>query len=336
MAYENLIASYKSLEKKFVSPTFDWDFIAYDNANFRTLTKFNRVGVHHSVLYPGARLSQPHCESHEEEFLMVLEGQVDCWLDGYIYPMGALDAIGFPAGTGLNHTFINNSDRPARVLVLGEQTKKENRYWYPMDPDQRAEHLANWWEDAPKPVLGPHAGVPGPVREFELGTQHKDLIIHTMDLHREAVFSYPNSTEKFGAGHRLSNPMKMKALGIWFEGLAPGRRSSWPHAHTHEEEFCFILSGTPQVWLNGFLHRLQPGDGVAFPPNTNIAHCLVNDTSETVFYVGVGEAQEFVGEKIIYPLHPERNEEMRAANWLWTDPPKVEFGPCLDPLNGLQ
>lgn len=329
MAYENLIACYTSLEKNFRSKTFESDFIGYDHADFLPLTKFNRVGIHHGTVHPGSRLSLPHCESLEEEFLFVIEGELDCWLDGHIYPMKAMDAIGFPAGTGLCHTFINNSSKPTRVLVIGERTKKENRWWFPLNPEKKQEHLAKWWEDAPKPTFGPHNGLPGPVRPEEIGTVHKDMIIHCLDLHRESTWSYPNSTEKFGAGHRLSNPAKLKTLGIWFDELTPGRRSSWPHAHTHEEEFCFILSGHPTAWFNGFLQPLKAGDGIAFPPNTNIAHCIMNETKESVFYIGVGESEEFSDEKIIYPLHPERNEEMRNGNWLWIDPPKVEYGPCL-------
>ncbi|MEI6398182.1 MAG: cupin domain-containing protein, partial [Pseudomonadota bacterium] len=51
----------------------------------------------------------------------------------------------------------------------------------------------------------------------------------------------------------------------------PGKRSSWPHAHSLEEEFAFILSGSPDIWMNGYIYLAKPGDGIYFPPGTNIA-----------------------------------------------------------------
>ncbi len=325
--HAELIANYKNLEKKYQSPHFASDFIGYGHADFLAVTKFNRLGIHHGTLPPGARLSLPHCESLEEEFVFILEGEVDLWLDGYIYPMKAFDAVGFPSGTGLNHTVINNSGRDARVLVVGERSKKENRFWYPLNPEKKAEYEENWWVDAPKVVLGPHNGKPGPVRKEDLGTEHQGFIFHTLDLKRDGSFSYPNSTETFSSGHRLTTSMNLQVLGIWLDCLEPGKRSSWPHAHKLEEEFCFVVSGSPKVWMNGYLHALKPGDGVAFPPNSNIAHCLINDSNEPALMIGLGESVRIPDEKIIYPKHAERNEEMRAKNMLWVDAPQMQLGP---------
>jgi len=55
----------------------------------------------------------------------------------------------------------------------------------------------------------------------------------------------------------------LKALGIHHERLPPGRRTSYPHAESAEEEFVYVIEGTPDVWLDGTLHRLKPGDGWA-------------------------------------------------------------------------
>ena len=37
------------------------------------------------------------------------------------------DSIGFPAGTGHGHTFINNSNKDIELFVAGDRTKKENK-----------------------------------------------------------------------------------------------------------------------------------------------------------------------------------------------------------------
>jgi len=79
-----------------------------------------RVGINLQRLPPGSRSSWPHAESDEEEFVYVIEGTVDAWIDGRIHPMAAGDLAAFPAGTGICHCFINNGEREALLLVGGE------------------------------------------------------------------------------------------------------------------------------------------------------------------------------------------------------------------------
>lgn len=122
-----------------------------------------RLGIHHERLPPGRRTSYPHAESAEQEFVFVIEGAPDVWLDGELHRLGPGDAVGFPAGTGICHTFINNSDGEVRLMVVGERPKDENRIVYPMNPERRPLR-EDWWEDAPRRALGPHDGLPDKLR----------------------------------------------------------------------------------------------------------------------------------------------------------------------------
>jgi len=122
-----------------------------------------RIGLHVKRLPPGHRLSYPHAEEKEEEFVYVLEGAVDAWIDGDLHPMERGDLAAFPAGTGIAHTFINNSASEAVLLVGGEGNKPDNRITYPRNPERRAQlPWSHWWEDAPARPLGPHDGKPTP------------------------------------------------------------------------------------------------------------------------------------------------------------------------------
>lgn len=76
----------------------------------------------------------------------------------------------------------------------------------------------------------------------------------------------PHSDERFSLGAPLGSSLGLKRLGVHHELLPPGRRTSPPHAHSHDEEFVFVLAGHPDVWIDGHLHRLTPGDAVAFRP----------------------------------------------------------------------
>lgn len=116
-----------------------------------------RIGIHHERLPPGRRTSYPHAESAEEEFVYVLEGTPDLWLDGTLYRLQPGDAVGFPAGTGQCHSILNNSAGEVRLLVVGEVSKPENRVHYPLHPElQRSRSDA--WNDAPRRTLGGHDG----------------------------------------------------------------------------------------------------------------------------------------------------------------------------------
>jgi uncharacterized cupin superfamily protein len=120
-----------------------------------------RIGLHIERLPPGHRTSYPHAEQNEEEFVYVLEGCCDAWVDGELYPMAQGDLAAFPAGTGICHTFINNSEQEVLLLVGGEAEKKDSKIFYPLNPERQAQLIwSNWWDDVPKRSMGPHDGRP--------------------------------------------------------------------------------------------------------------------------------------------------------------------------------
>lgn len=120
-----------------------------------------RIGVNLQRLPPGSRSSFPHAEEDEEEFVYVLEGEVACWIDGVLHTMNAGDFAAFPAGTGISHAFLNNSDRDALLLVGGEAAKSDSRIYYPVNPSRKSDLTwSQWWDDVPQRELGPHDGVP--------------------------------------------------------------------------------------------------------------------------------------------------------------------------------
>lgn len=129
------------------------------NSSFSEAFGLTKIGIHHELLPPGRRTSFPHAESDEEEFVYVIEGTPDVWIDGELFRLGPGDGVGFVPGTGIAHSFLNNTDAPVRLLVVGEANKDENRIVYPINPELRAIR-SDWWEDAPVRPLGPHDGRP--------------------------------------------------------------------------------------------------------------------------------------------------------------------------------
>jgi len=96
-----------------------------------------RLGINLQGLPPGRRSSWPRAESDEEEFVYVIEGEVDAWIDGELHRMFAGDFAALPAGTAICHCVINNSAREAALLVVGEAAKPSNRVVCPLNPSRR-------------------------------------------------------------------------------------------------------------------------------------------------------------------------------------------------------
>jgi uncharacterized cupin superfamily protein len=120
-----------------------------------------RIGINIQRLPPGTRSSWPHAEENEEEFVYVIAGEVDAWIDGHIHRLRAGDLAAFPAGTGICHCFINNGEAEALLLVGGEAMKPGSRIFYPLNPSRRQDmQPSDWWDDVPRRELGPHDGRP--------------------------------------------------------------------------------------------------------------------------------------------------------------------------------
>lgn len=129
-----------------------------------------------------------------------------------------------------------------------------------------------------------------------------------------------------GAVARFGQKFGLSRIGINVEVLPPGNRSSHPHAEKLEEEFVYVLQGTPDVWIDGVLHQLSPGDGVGFPAGTGIAHSFLNNSDADVHLLIVGEHQ-VEGNQLYYPLNPDRMNVFRRRNRAWDDAPKRKLGP---------
>lgn len=109
-----------------------------------------------------------------------------------------------------------------------------------------------------------------------------DCIRHWRELEGPDDATYPDSPERFSIGAPLGRGLRLNRLGIHHERLPPGRRTSYPHAESDEEEFIYVLEGYPEVWINGYLWKLEPGDSVGFPAGTGICHTFLNNTEQEV------------------------------------------------------
>ena len=162
--FSQAVAHYTAIEGKDDQHYPDSDELTSISASFSVHFGLMRLGIHHERLAPGRRVSWPHAEADEEEFVYVIAGTPDLWLDGQVKRLKPGDGVGFPAGTGLAHTFINNSDHDVRLLVCGEASRQRSRIDYPLNPKRNAEIGERHWKNRPARALGPHDGRPDKAR----------------------------------------------------------------------------------------------------------------------------------------------------------------------------
>ncbi|WP_424989891.1 cupin domain-containing protein [Fluviibacterium sp. S390] len=86
------------------------------------LTQF---GVNLVILKPGARSSLRHWHLNEDEFVMVLEGDLTLIDDDGETAMAPGDCAAFPAGDANGHCFVNRSEAEGRFLVVGSKAPHE-------------------------------------------------------------------------------------------------------------------------------------------------------------------------------------------------------------------
>ena len=92
-----------------------------------------RIGINHTTLAPGKESSMRHWHTHEDEFVIVLAGEVVLRTNDGEQILSAGMCAGFPAGAQEGHQLVNRSSRPAIYLEISNRDAQDTVY-YP-DPD---------------------------------------------------------------------------------------------------------------------------------------------------------------------------------------------------------
>lgn len=97
----------------------------------------------------------------------------------------------------------------------------------------------------------------------------------------------------------LGDPFGLVNFGVNLTRLAPGAVSALRHAHSKQDEFVYILSGTATLRTDAGETTLSPGMCAGFRAGTGDAHHLVNRTDRDVVYLEVGDRT--AGDGATYP-----------------------------------
>lgn len=98
---------------------------------------------------------------------------------------------------------------------------------------------------------------------------------------------------------KLGEHFGLRNFGVNLTELAPGSISALLHHHSRQEEFVYILQGTPTLVLDEEEYLLKPGDCMGFKAGTGSAHQLINRAKEPAIYLEVGDRT--AGDEVDYP-----------------------------------
>jgi uncharacterized cupin superfamily protein len=119
---------------------------------------------------------------------------------------------------------------------------------------------------------------------------------------RKAKSAYPeNFVPRLGARTKrpLGDPFGLTIFGVNLTTLPPGAMSALRHAHTRQDEFIYILEGTPTLVTDAGETMLKPGMCAGFKAGSGDAHHLVNQSKSDVVYLEVGDRT--LGDEASYP-----------------------------------
>ena len=130
--------------------------------------------------------------------------------------------------------------------------------------------------------------------------------------------SYPEPFASRMAGRTkraLGDLFGLANFGVNLTTLAPNAVSALRHAHTKQDEFVYILEGNPTLLTDEGRTPLAPGMCAGFKAGTGNGHCLINETSDDVVYLEIGDRTP--GDEGSYP-----DDDIRAqfaeGKWKFT------------------
>ena len=112
-------------------PPFDAPCLGPTSQRLGRAAGLTQFGVNLSRMPPGTWSSQRHWHSHEDEFVMVLEGELVLVTDSGEEVLRAGDSAAFKAGDPDGHHLINRSSADAVVLEVGTRDPARDACDYP-------------------------------------------------------------------------------------------------------------------------------------------------------------------------------------------------------------
>ena len=133
----------------------------------------------------------------------------------------------------------------------------------------------------------------------------------------QTIYPEPFARQVSGRTKRkLGDLFGLTNFGVNLTQLEPGAVSALYHYHSVQDEFVFVLQGSPTVLIGGEEYQLEPGDCIGFKAGTGVAHQVVNRTQEIVSYLEIGD--RVPGDSGAYPNDDLTGYQASDGKWVLT------------------
>ncbi len=257
--------------------------IAFGRRRLAAAAGAARIGASLYAVPAGARQMPVHVHGDEEEIFFVLSGHGCSWQGGEACAVRAGDAI-VHRPNGKPHTFLAG-EGGIELLAFASGSTTSITYL----PRARVMWCGPRWV----PLESPHPfraeGLAGALEPPEPGDRPANVVA----LADVEPWPIPGAELR-----RLGHAAGAVLSGLNHVTLGPGAAGSRLHCHSLEEELFYVLAGAGTVTLGGEEHALAPGDVVARPASSGVAHRL-RGGERGLTYLAYGTREP--GDSVYYP-----------------------------------
>jgi len=146
------------------------------------------------------------------------------------------------------------------------------------------------------------------------GSKRKPPVLDPASLEPRIGAAIPEPLRsKIGPRERrvLGDPLGLKNFGVNLVRLPPGARSALRHWHARQDEFVYVVSGSATLVTDAGRTQLAAGQCAGFPAGVADGHCLINEGTDDVVYLEVGDRTP--GDAASYP----EDDLTGAAREIW-------------------
>jgi len=231
----------------------------------------DRTGLSRYAMGPGERPMPLHTHADEEEIVFVLAGSGVTTDGERAWAIGSGDTVVHPAG-GAPHAFVAG-DEGMDVLVFASGSDTRLTYL----PRTDVMWLGPRWLplDGPNPMRAEAGAGPLVLPPVEAERPPHVVALDAVEVILQAVSDVRCHRRRTGRAAGSSRS------GLTHSVIEPGRRSSFPHHHSGEEELYVVLEGSGALELHEqdatlrSSHPVGPGALIARPAGRHVAHSFV-------------------------------------------------------------
>lgn len=110
----------------------------------------------------------------------------------------------------------------------------------------------------------------------------------------------------------LGDVFGLRSFGVNLTRLTPGTVSALHHRHSRQDEFVYVLEGSPTLVTDAGETVLEPGMVAGFPAG-GAAHHLVNRSETDCLILEVGDRSE--GDEVSYPADDLQAVQIGDGGW---------------------